>query len=212
LRCGKAADFRAECGRIRIERGPAPALETAAMGEISPLDLVLATPRLRLAAPTASDAAETAVAMTPAVAARLLSWPSPLPEEEAQARIERCREEVGAGEALHFIARSRQDSRFVGWTSAWPTDGLETWELGFWIAESFQGQGLALEAARAVTDHLIAQHRPHRLVASVQPDNARSIAVLVRLGLHPMRETTRTAKYRGREERFLVFERSLRGD
>ena len=147
--------------------------------------------------------------MTPAIAERLLSWPSPLLEGEARARIGACRGEVEAGRALHFVARTIGESAFVGWTSVWQTGEGDDWELGFWMAEPCQGQGLALEAAKAVIDHLRAAHRPRRLLALVQPGNVRSETVLTRLGLVRTGIAMRPAKFRGGDESFLVFERSF---
>src|SRR6185369_2553667 len=106
-------------------------------------------------------------------------------EAEALARILSCREQMEAGAAVHFVARLRDASSFVGWTSAWPAEGDDGWEMGFWLAERCQGGGLGLEAASTLMAHLIAAIRPPRLRALVLPDNLRSIAILRRLGLAP---------------------------
>lgn len=177
------------------------------MAEHSALDLVLTSPRLRFAAPAAADAADTAAGMTPGIARRLVSWPSPMSETQALERIRACREEMQTGAALHFVLRTSEDDVFVGWTSVWPDERGEEWQLGFWLAEPFQGRGLGLEAAATVVGHLRAAIGPHRLCAAVQPDNPASIAILRRLGMRPAGTMVLAAVHRGREEPYLLFAR-----
>jgi len=55
-------------------------------------------------------------------------------------------------------------------------------ELGFTLGRAHQGQGLATEALRAVIDLAFGRLGLHRLSASVDGDNARSLALLERLG------------------------------
>ena len=177
------------------------------MPEPAPLDLVLTSLRLRLAPPAPSDAADTAAAMTPAVARRLLSWPSPMSEAEALERIRLCRAEMAAGTALHFVLRMREGGAFVGWTSVWQAEGGDEWQIGFWIAESRQGSGYGGEAASAVTAHLGAARGAHLLCALVQPDNVRSIAILRRLGMDQAGTAACAPRHRKGSEQYLRFVR-----
>ena len=55
-------------------------------------------------------------------------------------------------------------------------------ELGFTLAPDAQGQGYATEAVRAIVDHLFVARGKHRVIASTDPRNERSIALLRRLG------------------------------
>jgi RimJ/RimL family protein N-acetyltransferase len=55
-------------------------------------------------------------------------------------------------------------------------------ELGFTLAPDAQRQGYATEAVRAILDHLFAAHGKHRVIASTDPRNERSIALLRRVG------------------------------
>jgi len=55
-------------------------------------------------------------------------------------------------------------------------------EIGFTLSPEFQGKGYASEAGRAVIDYLFDGLRKHRITASVDPDNAKSIKLLERLG------------------------------
>ena len=57
-------------------------------------------------------------------------------------------------------------------------------ELGYWIAEPFWGQGLAVEACRAVVTHAFRQVQPERMQARVIAGNDASRRVLEKLGFH----------------------------
>ena len=55
-------------------------------------------------------------------------------------------------------------------------------EIGFTLAPDAQRRGYASEAVRAVLDHLFGALGKHRVTASTDPRNARSIALLRRVG------------------------------
>jgi len=55
-------------------------------------------------------------------------------------------------------------------------------ELGFTLAPGAQGQGYGAEAVRAMLGHLFGERDKHRVIASTDPRNARSIALLRRVG------------------------------
>lgn len=56
-------------------------------------------------------------------------------------------------------------------------------ELGYTIAPAFQGQGYAIEAVRAVIHYLFSGLNKHRIIASVDPNNIRSIKLIDGLGI-----------------------------
>jgi RimJ/RimL family protein N-acetyltransferase len=60
-------------------------------------------------------------------------------------------------------------------------------ELGYKLARAFWGQGLAAEAAQACLNWALAK-RPERVVAIVDPANARSARILTKIGM--MRDGT----------------------
>jgi RimJ/RimL family protein N-acetyltransferase len=55
-------------------------------------------------------------------------------------------------------------------------------EVGFTLARDAQGQGYAAEAVRGILDHLFVALDKHRVIASTDPRNERSIALLRRVG------------------------------
>lgn len=55
-------------------------------------------------------------------------------------------------------------------------------ELGYTLSPEYQGKGYAIESIRALIDHIFADLHKHRIEASVDPENERSIVLLERLG------------------------------
>ena len=55
-------------------------------------------------------------------------------------------------------------------------------EIGCTLHKTFQGKGYATEALTAVIDYLFNELKKHRIIASVDPRNTPSIAMMERLG------------------------------
>ena len=55
-------------------------------------------------------------------------------------------------------------------------------EIGYTLSPGYQGKGYALEAAKAVVDYLFVTLKKHRISASVDPENLKSINLLKKLG------------------------------
>ncbi|MBI2872519.1 MAG: GNAT family N-acetyltransferase [Chloroflexi bacterium] len=55
-------------------------------------------------------------------------------------------------------------------------------EVGYWVAEAYQGRGIVTRACRALVEHLIGSLGLNRVVVRAQPDNWRSVAIPQRLG------------------------------
>lgn len=80
--------------------------------------------------------------------------------------------------------RLREDGRLVGDIGVClPADPLATAEFGISLDPAWQGRGLAQEAMRAVFGWLFGDRGVRRVVASVDPRNAGSLALLARLGM-----------------------------
>jgi ribosomal-protein-alanine N-acetyltransferase len=69
------------------------------------------------------------------------------------------------------------EGRVIGEVGSFPIP-----EFGFILHPDYWGRGIGLEAGRAVIDHLFATRPVESLVADVDPRNASSIALLVKLG------------------------------
>jgi RimJ/RimL family protein N-acetyltransferase len=85
------------------------------------------------------------------------------------------------GEMLSFVARLRDDDRFVGVASLKHTPNKE-WSLGFWVATPEAGRGYATEAARAVMNYAFSELKAPHLTSFHHAGNIGSQCVLEKLG------------------------------
>lgn len=88
-----------------------------------------------------------------------------------------------------FATVLKSDGRVIGTTLLKDLDGREEVEIGWHFARRAWGHGYATEAARAVMDYGFATCGLDRIVAVVAPDNARSLAVVHRLGMNHVGRT-----------------------
>lgn len=56
-------------------------------------------------------------------------------------------------------------------------------EIGYTLSEKYQGKGFATEAIKAVIDYLFSVLNKHRITASADPRNIKSVALLERIGM-----------------------------
>ncbi len=75
----------------------------------------------------------------------------------------------------------KENGRMIGDTGMHFTDAHQT-EIGYTLSPEYQGKGYAAEAVFAILDYLFGTLCKHRVFASVDPENERSIALLERLG------------------------------
>ena len=93
------------------------------------------------------------------------------------------------------------NSEAIGFVLIGAEPGDEEPELGYLIAEAFEGKGYASEAAAAVRDYAFDTLRLPGLVSYIFPSNAPSIAVAKRLGAFE----AGNAIYAGDDEPSLVY-------
>ena len=71
----------------------------------------------------------------------------------------------------------------VGFCGLQPLPGTAEIEIGWWLARSHWGRGLATEAARCVLRDGFERAGLTRIVAIARPENTRSIRVMEKLGM-----------------------------
>jgi ribosomal-protein-alanine N-acetyltransferase len=76
----------------------------------------------------------------------------------------------------------------IGMCGLLQRDWLDAPDIGFALLPQFAGRGLAAEAAAAVLQHAFRVRRLPRILAIVQPDNARSLRLLDGLGFRAERQ------------------------
>ncbi len=77
--------------------------------------------------------------------------------------------------------------------------------LGYWLGLPFVGRGYMTAAVKATVAHAFEPLRLHRIEAAVQPGNARSIAVLKRVGFAEEGLARRYLKINGAWQDHLLF-------
>jgi len=78
-------------------------------------------------------------------------------------------------------------------------------ELGFTVAPGYQRRGFGTEAVRGMLGHLFESLDTHRVVASVDPRNGPSIALLRRVGMRQEAHFRRSLWFKGEWVDDLVF-------
>ena len=92
--------------------------------------------------------------------------------------------EAGEGRAVRFVLRHKTRSDLIGvcnFTNL-VRGPFQACTLGYSIDKDAQGQGLMVEALTAAIAHMFNAKKLHRIMANYVPENARSGALLARLG------------------------------
>lgn len=87
----------------------------------------------------------------------------------------------------------------------WSSQPNKTMELGYWLAEPFWGQGLAVEACRAVLDYAFREFHPERMQARVIAGNDASGRVLDKLHFRHEGTLRRALLRRGNHEDVMIY-------
>jgi RimJ/RimL family protein N-acetyltransferase len=101
--------------------------------------------------------------------------PQPLPEKVRLLR--RFRGNFDRGEDFVYGIFSRNETEVVGGTGLHPRVGEGAFEIGYWIRASRVGEGLATEAAAALTRVAFELCGVDRVEIRVEPANVASVAV-----------------------------------
>jgi RimJ/RimL family protein N-acetyltransferase len=82
-----------------------------------------------------------------------------------------------------WAVERRLDGRLVGRAGLWYPEGWPELEVGWTLDRSVWGEGFATEAGQAAMDWGFAELGLERIASVIAPENARSRAVAVRLGM-----------------------------
>ena len=168
--------------------------------------MTIETTRLRLRLVDEQDAPAAARLMTPAISRWLASWPSPLDEAAAAARLRWMQEAAEQGQALCFAIERREGGDLIGIVMIVRSKYDERrGDLGYWLGEAFHHQGYMSEAAAAAVAEAFARLDLTAIEAGAQPDNVGSLAVMRHLGMRPIDERPVWAEARSREERCVYY-------
>jgi len=106
----------------------------------------------------------------------------PLSRDERAELVRRFRGRFDLGQDFIYGIFDRDGGAYVGGCGLHPRVGADALEIGYWIVRDRWGQGLATEAAAALTRVGFTRMGVERLEIRVAPDNARSLAVPRKLG------------------------------
>jgi RimJ/RimL family protein N-acetyltransferase len=132
------------------------------------------------------DVTEFVAYRSSAAVARYQSWDAPYPREEGERFVQELMKSHPdtPGEWFQFAVALRATDQLIGDCAAMPhADDPSQCEIGFTIAERFQGHGYATEAVRLLMGYLFAVRGKHRILAYCDARNAASAAVLERLAM-----------------------------
>jgi len=149
------------------------------------IELPIETRRLLLRPPSRSDVP----ALVPLVGdwrvARPTRIPHPYSAQQGYDFVRNAAQKRRKGTDLALVILAKENGRLVGGTGIHRIDwGNRYFELGYWVAPSEWGKGIAAEAAYAVCREGFRTLRMHRIEAHVYEFNPRSARVLRKIGFH----------------------------
>jgi aminoglycoside 6'-N-acetyltransferase len=138
------------------------------------------TTRLVIRRFTAADAPALAAYRSDPQVARFQSWETPYGVDEAAAFIAGMAEHPGTpGEWFQLAVTA---GTLIGDVALFTDHDPRLGRIGFTLAREAHGRGYATEAVRAVLDYAFGR-RAHRIAADCDARNARSAALLERVGM-----------------------------
>lgn len=143
----------------------------------------LETPRLILRALTQADAPDLFAYASDAAVARTTTWAPHATLEDTRAFIRFARNHYAAGEPGPWGITTRADGLVIGTVGLAPAAHHRRAELGYALARSHWGSGLATEAAAAVLRYAFEPLDLRRVMARCRVDNAASERVMQKLGM-----------------------------
>jgi RimJ/RimL family protein N-acetyltransferase len=156
----------------------------------------LFTRRLHLRRPVVADAAAViAIAGDWEVARRLGRIPHPYSQEDFRFFMER----VVPNEPTWAIVMRRSDD-LIGVIGLVPHGGGQSAELGYYVARTHWGHGLATEAGRAIVRMALEVKRYAMLTSRYHADNPASGRVLAKLGFRPVGRSNQPCLAEGNEK------------
>ena len=171
----------------------------------------IVTERLVLSRLRPADAGAMFAYRSDPVVARFQTWWPTSPDEVA--RFVADQQTVvfdSPGAWFQFGLRLRDTGELAGDAGVHtPASSPDDAEIGITVAPAWQGRGFATEAVEALLVHLFEAAGKRRVVASVDPRNSASVALLTRVGMRRGTFVSRAFEIRGEWVDDLPFELGL---
>jgi ribosomal-protein-alanine N-acetyltransferase len=107
----------------------------------------------------------------------------PWPEERARRFVERQISLFNARGFCLWKLVPKEGGGLIGFCGLQPLPEIDEIEIGWWLARTWWGRGLATEAARVALRDGFARVGLPRIVAIAQPANTASIGIMLKLGM-----------------------------
>jgi len=111
-------------------------------------------------------------------------WPDDHDERFLRLRLDQMRQDAGSQQWLVRAMVLRLTERpmigHIGFHG--PPETIGRAELGYTVMSGYRRRGYAVEAARALMDWAAEEHGVARFFVAIAPDNAASLAMVVKLG------------------------------
>lgn len=160
------------------------------------------TQRLTIRCCSVEDAPLLSALMSPEISKWVASWPFPLTPGQCEKMLLANRTVAKEGKAFPGIIIEKNTGTIIGWVKIAATDdSCQSFELGYWIGESFQGHGYGFEAASGAVDFAFSKLNAASVRAGAQLANAASHELLRKLGMTEDGETDVWAPSRKRFEK-----------
>jgi ribosomal-protein-alanine N-acetyltransferase len=125
----------------------------------------------------------------------------------AATRIRMMRSLALAGDALPLAITRKPGNEMMGWVALVRDEDERTRaSLGYWLGESWQGQGYMMEALKPVIREGFGRLNLESIEAAAQPENAASIALMRACGMREKGVRPVFAPSRNRKEPCIFFE------
>lgn len=158
----------------------------------------LESPRLLLREPLPGDAPALAEGLNDFDVSRFLATaPYPYGEDDARAFLAKVETLRATGEAYEFAILRKEDRKLIGLCGVHLKAGH--YEIGYWIAKPFWGQGYASEAVRKLLAFAFHDLKATEVWAGWYHDNLASGQVLRKLGFEAVGVEKRHSVARGED-------------
>lgn len=145
--------------------------------------IIIETLRLRLRPIDNKDAVDLFKYRSDAVTNKFQGW-IPKKLEDAYEFIKKTSTEMDIVNSwFQFVLMEKKSNKLIGDIGVHFLDiDKKQAEIGITLHKNHQGKGFATEALKGIMDYLFNQLNKHRIIASIDPENNKSIELFERLG------------------------------
>ncbi len=170
------------------------------------MEILLNTKRLILKSVTIENAAEIFNYRSLAEVYKYQGFRPDKKEDVIEFINEKVIDEINISETwIQLCIFIKESNKLIGDISIHFVDDKQV-EIGYTLAPLFQGKGYAIEAVEEVINYLFKILNKHRIIASVDPENIRSINLLEKIGMRKEAHMMKSSRFNGKWADDIIFE------